>query len=220
MQEYNAAAEQLYRDWHDRHLMSEDEYKAKLAELYDKANKKLLAIDENLAHSEKWLNITAATDVSEAWSHSFDDRIASTDRYMESFTKANEDTEKLMTKIDGIRDTVTKNAKLGLDDVTKKTDELTKKNDELAKQAEITSNKVADEMRAVDGLTASLAVQYTELQSLITAYYQYAQAMQAAMIEKGPEEAPSIMDTNWAAKDLEDRFNGTYNGQSFFELIF
>ena len=187
--EFQDQYNQIWQDYYDGKIATVEERENKIAELKQQYSELWEAYDIDLTESDYWLNQVAADGVSEAWAHSYQDRISTQDEFMAECADAADELTAIMDEVNEARKYLTEEAKLGLEDVKKKTEEVTKKNDELAKQLHITVTAVDAELDAIRNLTAEFAAQYSELEALIDQYYALAEAINAAlMAEAGMQQ--------------------------------
>lgn len=187
--EFQDQYNQIWQDYYDGRIATVEERENKIAELKQQYSELWEAYDIDLTESDYWLNQVAADGVSEAWAHSYQDRISTQDEFMAECADAADELTAIMDEVNEARKYLTEEAKLGLEDVKKKTEEVTKKNDELAKQLHITETAVDAELDAIRNLTAEFAAQYSELEALIDQYYALAEAINAAlMAEAGMQQ--------------------------------
>ena len=187
--EFQDQYNQIWQDYYDGKIATVEERESKIAELKQQYSELWEAYDIDLTESDYWLNQVAADGVSEAWAHSYQDRISTQDEFMAECADAADELTAIMDEVNEARKYLTEEAKLGLEDVKKKTEEVTKKNDELAKQLHITETAVDAELDAIRNLTAEFAAQYSELEALIDQYYALAEAINAAlMAEAGMQQ--------------------------------
>ena len=169
-QEYHSAAQQLYEDFYNKHLITEDEYNAKLIELKSQAEEKLLALDGDITESAFWLNEVAAEGVSEAWTTSYDTRIAKTDEFMTCFNDSSNQIDETIKTIDALRDESSKRADVDLKTLDKDISTLTTTSNLLSQ--EIEGNvipSIEKELEAIQDETEAFWNQYDAIMAVIDA---------------------------------------------------
>lgn len=210
--EFQDQYNQIWQDYYDGKIATVEERESKIAELKRQYSELWEAYDIDLTESNYWLNQVAADGVSEAWAHSYQDRISTQDEFMAECADAANELTATMEEVDEVRKYLTDEAKLGLDDVKEKTEEVTKKNDELAKQLHTTETAVDAELDAIRNLTAEFAAQYSELEALIDQYYALAEAINAAlMAEAGMGYDPNANYASLINRDILEGNDPTLN---------
>ena len=200
--EFQEAYSQIWQDFYDGRIATAEERERKLAELKEQYSELWKAYDISLTESEYWLNEVAATDVSEAWAHSYQDRRSNQQDFMKACQEAHDELDKIMVDINQVRDELTKDTALGLDNIKQKTDTVTQSNKELAQELQgDVQPKLEDMIVKVMDATAEFEAHAKEIDNTIEKYLELAQAIQNVLnIQSGMDN------TDWSvemAKDLE-----------------
>lgn len=214
-QEYHAAAQQLYDDYYNKHLISEEEYNTKLAELKRQAEEQLVAIDGDITESAFWLNEVAAEGVSEAWTDSYDTRMAKTDEFMECFNDSSNQVSTVIADIDKLRDESSKRADIDLKNLDKDISTLTTTSDTLSQHIEgNVIPAIEKELDAVEAETQGFWDQHDAIMAAIDARKEYLDLMQADMNAVSGSMSKSAYDQDFSILDLQARLAGDHSGQN------
>ena len=203
-QEYHAAAQQLYDDFYNKHLMSQEEYDAKLAELKRQAEEKLLAIDGDITESAFWLNEVAAEGVSEAWTNSYDTRIAKTDEFMDCFNDSSDQVTDVLATIDALREETSQRADVDLNNLTTDIETLTTTSNLLSQ--EIEGNvipAIENELDAVQDETEAFWDQYDAIMAVIDARSKMLNEMSYDMKVVSGEYANDAYAPDWSVEMMK-----------------
>ena len=192
-QEYHSAAQQLYEDFYNKHLITEDEYNAKLIELKTQAEEKLLALDDDITESAYWLNEVAAEGVSEAWTTSYDTRMAKTDEFMTCFNDSSNQIDETIKTIDALRDESSKRADVDLKTLDKSISTLTTTSNLLSQDIEgKVIPAIENELDAIQDETEAFWDQYDAIMAVIDARSQMLNDMSYDMKVVSDEYATDV----------------------------
>lgn len=181
--EYEEARDKIWEDWYNKRI-SDEERDERLGELRAHFLDKMQAYEITINESNKWLNIVAAEGVTEAWTNSDKDRIASTEEFLAHDKEANQRYQQIAQETNNMRAEITEDTKLGLDDVKGKTEELTTANEELANELRNdVIPKVDAEISKVREATAAFEHHATAIQRTIDEYLQLSEAIQKVLRE-------------------------------------
>lgn len=205
MQEFQTKWMELEQQRKDGIIASDEELHAKQQELYDQYSELMEAYHISLTESELVLEEVAAEGVSEAWSKSWEDRRGNLEDFMGYSAEAHDELNGYLEEINEVRNTVVEEAKLGLDDVKKKTEELTKKDDELKNT--IVSKVIpalSEEIARVGDLTAAFDEQAQSLRDLIQEYYEWLALQQQKLDEESGGMEADVGRPDYSSNYLHD----------------
>ena len=170
-QERNAALQQLDMDYKEGRIKDEETYNFLKQQIIEKYNDLIQADYESYYRALEWLDVTAATDHTEAWGTSFQDILTLGEDFENETNTLMAETGEAISELNALRAEATEEAKVGAGELEQQVEELTKANDELAKEM---TGEVIPAMETVldtaQALTAEWIRQYDEIMALINAY--------------------------------------------------